>query len=167
MQSGPESEAFLRVDRTAIDGETSCEGSDAVACEEPLEIQLEAESLAVVMRTPGHDLELALGFLVTERVIERADQVVSLHACTRTRKNRRSDDHGDGDGDDNVVRAVLAADVVLDADALRRNLFASSSCGVKPARVIEARLAFAQGVRQAGEEGAFEARGIVEGRGAA
>ncbi|NNL68164.1 MAG: formate dehydrogenase accessory sulfurtransferase FdhD [Myxococcales bacterium] len=111
-----------------MDGSVARDGPDAVACEEPLEIQLEADSLAVVMRTPGHDLELAMGFLLTERVIERADQVVSLHAHSRAR---------DGDGDDNVVRAVLGADVKIDADSLRRNLFASSSCGVCGKATIE------------------------------
>jgi FdhD protein len=45
---------------------------DAIAREEPLEIQLDGAPLAVVMRTPGHDADLALGFLVTERVIARS-----------------------------------------------------------------------------------------------
>lgn len=56
--------------------------SDAVACEEPLEIQLGGASLAVVKRTPGYDEELALGFLVTERVISSVRCVESVRHCT-------------------------------------------------------------------------------------
>ena len=50
---------------------------DRVVHEEPLEIQLGGSPLAVVMRTPGHDAELALGFLVTERVVAAPEQVAS------------------------------------------------------------------------------------------
>jgi len=55
---------------------------DFVAREEPMEIQLGPASLAVVMRTPGHDEELTLGFLVTERVITDRKQVVSIRHCS-------------------------------------------------------------------------------------
>ena len=105
-----------------------------MAREEPLEIQLGANSLAVVMRTPGHDRELVLGFLLTERVIDRPEQVHSIHAHTRT---------SDPGSEDHVLRAVLAPDVVVDLDALRRNLFASSSCGVCGKATIENALAHA------------------------
>ncbi|MBW2314168.1 MAG: formate dehydrogenase accessory sulfurtransferase FdhD [Deltaproteobacteria bacterium] len=105
-----------------------------VACEEPLEIQVGGSSLAVVMRTPGHDRELALGFLLTERVVERSDQVVSVHRHARTT---------DPDDEDHVIRAVLAPGVAPDLDALRRNLFASSSCGVCGKATIENALAHA------------------------
>jgi len=114
---------------------TGLEAEEAmVAREEPLEIQLGATSLAVVMRTPGHDRELALGFLWTERVIQRPEQVLSITAHVRTR---------DPDGDDHVMRALLAPGVAVDLDALRRNLFASSSCGVCGKATIENALAHA------------------------
>jgi FdhD protein len=101
---------------------------DAVACEEPLEIQLNGASLAVVMRTPGHDRELALGFLITERVIQALDELVSLRHCNVS-------PHPDADG--NVMRALLRPEVRVDLEALRRNLYASSSCGICGKATIE------------------------------
>jgi FdhD protein len=124
----PAPEALVRVDRTRVDGGAAHAASDWVAREEPLEIQLEGSSLAVVMRTPGHDPELALGWMLTERVIERPDQVLSVHAYAR---------QTDPEGEDNVIRVVLAPGVRVDLEALRRNLFASSSCGVCGKATIE------------------------------
>jgi len=129
-----EEEAVAHVPRLrSADGALAPETA-AVAREEPLEIQLGATSLAVVMRTPGHDRELVLGFLVTERVVERPQQVLSLHAHSRAT---------DPDAEDHVLRAVLAPDVRVDPEALRRNLFASSSCGVCGKATIDAALAHA------------------------
>jgi len=51
---------------------------DQLTVEEPFEIQLDHENLAVIMRTPGHDRELAMGFLFSERVIQSADEVESI-----------------------------------------------------------------------------------------
>ncbi len=106
---------------------------DLVACEEPLEIQVNGARIAVVMRTPGDDLELVAGFLVTERIVERLSDVASLHHASA----------GDAERADNVVRATLAQGVPFDADALRRNLFASSSCGVCGKASLERALATA------------------------
>jgi FdhD protein len=103
-------------------------GSDAVACEEPLEIQVDGHPLAVVMRTPGHDRELALGFLVTERVVARTGDIASIH------HESVAPEPGTGD---NVVRVNLGPGVDLDLEALRRNLYASSSCGVCGKTTIE------------------------------
>src|SRR4051812_857555 len=54
---------------------------DEVAAEEPLEIRVEGETLAIVMRTPGHDRELAAGFLLTEGIIESAADLFDLTTC--------------------------------------------------------------------------------------
>ena len=51
---------------------------DQLTVEEPLELRIAHRSLAVIMRTPGHDRELAMGFLLTEGVVARADEVLSL-----------------------------------------------------------------------------------------
>jgi FdhD protein len=107
---------------------------DPVAREEPLEIRLGGASLAVVMRTPGHDRELALGFLVTERVVDDAAQVESVRHCGRG---------GEPGAEDNVIQAVLAPGVEVDLDRLRRNLFASSSCGLCGKATVENALATA------------------------
>lgn len=122
------------------------EEDDLVAREEPLEIQLGPASLAVVMRTPGHDEELALGFAITERIVASAADIVSVHHCA----NASSEG-----GDDNVIRIVPAAHVELDLERLRRNLFASSSCGICGKATIENALATAPPL--VGDDAAFAA----------
>jgi FdhD protein len=107
---------------------------DAVAAEEPLEIRLGDVSLAVVMRTPGADEELALGFLATERVVADPRQVLSVRHCTRVRE---------AEAEDNVIRVVLAPGVAVDLESLRRNLYASSSCGICGKATIESALSAA------------------------
>ncbi len=104
-----------------------------VAHEEPLEVQLGATSLAVLMRTPGHDEELVKGFLVTERVVERLDRIASVHHCSTAPE----------DTGENVVRVTLAPGTEIDLESLRRNLFASSSCGVCGKATIENAMATA------------------------
>jgi FdhD protein len=119
--TAPCDDAVVAVDRARFDSGGAATDQDLVAREEPLEIQLGAGPLAVVMRTPGHDVELATGLLLTERVIRGPGDLASVHPCPRA---------DTPDAQDNVVRAVLAPHVTPDLEALRRNLFASSSCGV-------------------------------------
>jgi FdhD protein len=107
---------------------------DAVAREEPLEIQIGGTPLAVVMRTPGHDTDLALGFLASERVISAIDDVLSVRHCREARTPEAAD---------NVVRVALADGVRVDWEALRRNTYASSSCGMCGKATIENALACA------------------------
>jgi FdhD protein len=111
---------------------------DAVAREEPLEIQIGGTPLAVVMRTPGHDADLALGFLSSERVIASIEDVLSVRHCREVRSPEAAD---------NVVRVALADGVRVDWEALRRNLYASSSCGVCGKATIENALACAPPIR--------------------
>jgi len=111
---------------------------DAVAREEPLEIQIGGTPLAVVMRTPGHDADLALGFLSSERVIGSIEDVLSVRHCREARSPEAAD---------NVVRVALADGVRVDWEALRRNLYASSSCGVCGKATIENALACALPIR--------------------
>jgi len=118
----------------AFDGEQADERDDLVACEEPLEIQLGPASLAVVMRTPGHDEELALGFMITERIVASPSDIVSIRHCSTSVTP---------EAEDNVIRVVLAPSVEVDLAALRRNLFASSSCGICGKATIENALATA------------------------
>lgn len=93
---------------------------DVLAVEEPLEIRVGGRSVAVVMRTPGHDRELAAGFLVTEGLIRRRDEVVDMIYC------------GDGKTapNENVLDVLLAPRVEVDFARLSRNVFTSSSCGI-------------------------------------
>ena len=115
-EAGAASVPIARVDDA---GAEPCE--DRVAREEPLEIQLGGTSLAVVMRTPGDDRELALGFLLTERVVGSPEEIASVaHESVAP----------DAEAAGNVIRVTLAPGVRVDLEALRRNLYASSSCGV-------------------------------------
>ena len=93
---------------------------DSVACEEPLEIRIEGRPVTVTMRTPGHDTELAAGFLYTEGVIDGQDDIQAM---------AHVDDPSDPQG--NTVDTVLAPGVPAGRrHAADRTLFASSSCGV-------------------------------------
>ena len=107
----------------AVRGGVRSERADALATEEPLEIRAggpaqRAESVAVTMRTPGGDFELAVGFLFTEGLI-RPDDVRRVAYC---------DDVEDEEQRLNVVTVTLERD--FDHDLLRRNFYATSSCGV-------------------------------------
>jgi FdhD protein len=93
---------------------------DFLAAEEPLEIRVGENPLSVTMRTPGHDVELAAGFLFTEGLVQRRDQIIAL-------KNATNDDNGKRG---NVVHAELASEALPDFDKLRRHFFAASSCGI-------------------------------------
>ncbi len=99
------------------DGKVS-QFDDYLVGEEPLEIRLGAHPISVTMRTPGHDLELAAGFLLTEGVIREIEQVVALRQVA-TRGYKR-----------NVVRVDLAGGVTSKQALRRRNFVVSSSCGL-------------------------------------
>jgi FdhD protein len=101
---------------------------DSVAGEEPLEIRIGDAPLAVTMRTPGNDLELAAGFLFTEGLIQSRKQLASLEAITDGSRASRG----------NVVVARLAGGVAVDREQTQRNFFANSSCGVCGKATIDA-----------------------------
>ncbi len=93
---------------------------DTVAVEEPLEIRVRGQSLAVTMRTPGHDEDLAVGFLFTEGLIRRAEDVTDVAHCPSASPEARP----------NIVNVFLAPDAAFDPGRMRRNFYASSSCGI-------------------------------------
>lgn len=93
---------------------------DYLAAEEPLEIRIGEDPLSVTMRTPGHDLELAAGFLFTEGLVQRRAQIVALEADEGTSEQNRG----------NVVQATLAPESAPDFEKMRRHFFAASSCGI-------------------------------------
>src|ERR687887_1821032 len=100
------------------------ESPDVVAAEEPLEIRLAGEPVAVTMRTPGHDTELAVGFLIGEGIIRPGD-VATVVEC-------RSDE-----GDGGIADVKLRAGATPSA-GWQRNFYATSSCGVCGKASIEA-----------------------------
>jgi FdhD protein len=89
---------------------------DVLAAEEPLEIRLDGKQVAVTMRTPGHDTELAVGFLAGEGIVRQGD-VAGAMEC-------RSEE-----GDGGVVDVKLRPGVEPSA-GWQRNFYATSSCGV-------------------------------------
>jgi len=91
---------------------------DSLATEEPLEIRVNGAALAVTMRTPGSDLELAAGFLLSEGIIQSQDQITSLRAVAP-----------ENGAKSNLVEAELK-DAEFDRTELQRNFFAGSSCGI-------------------------------------
>ncbi|GAB3695042.1 formate dehydrogenase accessory sulfurtransferase FdhD [Saccharopolyspora tripterygii] len=95
---------------------------DTLAAEEPLEIRVNGKPLSVTMRTPGHDVELAHGFLLTEGVITDREQLATARYC---------DSPGpDGRNTYNVLDIVLAPDVPMPDASVERNFYTTSSCGV-------------------------------------
>jgi FdhD protein len=98
---------------------------DSLAAEEPLEIRIGARPLSVTMRTPGHDRELAAGFLWTEGIVDNPAHIASLHQAD-----------GDSGGPCNVVQVELKERLIQPAD-LQRNFFAASSCGICGKNSIE------------------------------
>jgi FdhD protein len=93
---------------------------DYLAAEEPLEIRVGDEPLSVTMRTPGHDRELAAGFLFTEGFVQSREQIVKLE----TREAQ------DGVNRGNVIQAELVPDAAPDFVKMKRHFFAASSCGI-------------------------------------
>jgi FdhD protein len=103
---------------------------DTLAVEEPLEIRVDGAPFTVTMRTPGHDLELALGFLVAEGVIGDGRQVRSAVHCPDAARD------ADGLPTHNVVDVTLAAGVAAPTRDRQRHV--SSACGICGAESIDA-----------------------------
>lgn len=131
---GDQHETIREVALTRVERAGATATRDVVACEEPLEIQVRGVPVAVLMRTPGHDEELARGFLVTERVVRTAEEITAVRHCRVV---------ADPAAEDNVIAVSLRADVALDLEALRRNLFTSASCGICGKASIDSALAVA------------------------
>ncbi|MFE1359696.1 formate dehydrogenase accessory sulfurtransferase FdhD [Streptomyces harbinensis] len=98
------------------------ERADTLVGEEPLEIRVGGRPLAVTMRTPGDDFALATGFLVSEGVVARADEVARVMYCAGAT--------ADGSNTYNVVDVRLADGVAPPAASLQRNVYTTSSCGL-------------------------------------
>ncbi len=95
---------------------------ETLAVEEPLEIRVNGRAVTVTMRTPGSDVELAQGFLLTEGVVARRNDIASVRYC-------RGADH-DGVNTYNVLDVTLAPGVPAPDVDPTRNFYTTSSCGV-------------------------------------
>jgi FdhD protein len=117
----------------ALEREHRRELVDDLATEEPLEIRLAAggqtRSLAITMRTPGNDFELAAGFLFSEGVVSARDDIVGIEYCV--------DPSIDAEQRYNIVTVELAGDMPA-LERLERHFTVNSSCGVCGKASIEA-----------------------------
>lgn len=139
-----------RITRIILDAETAVhQRADVLAVEEPLEIRVAGSPLSVTMRTPGHDVELAAGFLVSEGVISAGEHFRSAIHCG-------GPGSGPGAGHDlsigpapvgvlaaaentyNVLDVALAPGVPLPSTDIARNFYTTSSCGVCGTASIDA-----------------------------
>ena len=111
-----------RTDVLRTQGGRSVPAEDELAVEEPIEIRVDGEPWTVVMRTPGDDLELAVGLLRAEQMIAGVDELASVVRC--------------GDGPDEMVD-VLRTEAAKGRRKPRRSLLSTTSCGVCGKRAIE------------------------------
>jgi FdhD protein len=95
---------------------------DTLAVEEPLEIRVGGTSLAITMRTPGHDFDLAAGFLVSEAVISTGDDFFAARYCAGAT--------AEGLNTYNVLDVTLAPGVPAPDPSLERAFYTTSSCGL-------------------------------------
>lgn len=110
---------------------------DLVSVEEPLEIRLVygppeervKQPVAITMRTPGHDFELALGFLFTEGIVRRATDISHMRYCTETEMPEAWQ---------NTLLVDLMPGFEVNLQTLERNFYISSSCGICGKRSIDA-----------------------------
>jgi FdhD protein len=133
-----------------VKGPVESEDKDFLAAEEPLEIRVEGHSVAIVMRTPGEDRELAAGFLVTEGLVRAAGDVVDIRYRPHCLPSAR-----DGSGrrtavnevsrtaplnlpEGNAINVRLRKPESLDLKKLTRHVFTSSSCGICSKASIQA-----------------------------
>ncbi len=125
VKTWPDDDAAIAVVQVAkVQGRTKVQAEDVLAVEGPLEIRLEhgpqgareERSISVTMRTPGSDLELAIGFLITEGVIADCADIAS--------------DGADVSRGPNTVTIRLAESVAVSLSTLERNFYTTSSCGI-------------------------------------
>jgi FdhD protein len=98
--------------------------ADLLAAEEPLGIRVSGTALTLTMRTPGDDIELAAGFLVSEPIVRTPADIAEIKLCDGTACG-----HGDHAGLGNIADVTLAAGVTVPPGA-RRTFLTTSACGV-------------------------------------
>jgi len=116
--------------RRVAEGVLQPPAPDDVVAEEPLEIRAQGETLAITMRTPGADRELAIGFLFAEGVIGSRDEVGRVAHCGRP----------DQEGYGNTIDVVPGPGVSLDIERLsatRRGTLTTAACGVCGRRTVD------------------------------
>jgi FdhD protein len=123
--------ARSRVTRVSIDPAAVTERADLLAAEEPLGIRIGGQAISLTMRTPGDDIDLTAGFLVSEGIVASAADIASITICDG---QHCAHNHGglDHEGDDevgNIADVTLRPGLTFQRD-LRRSFLTSSACGV-------------------------------------
>ena len=111
-------------------GQPPIRREDVLAVEEPLEMRVNGRSLAVTMRTPGHDVDLAAGFLVSEGIISAGEHLATARYCAGAT--------AEGVNTYNVLDLRLAPGVAAPTPSMERNLLTTSSCGLCGKESIDA-----------------------------
>jgi FdhD protein len=107
---------------------------DTLVVEEPLEIRVNGKPVTVTMRTPGSDIELAQGFLLTEGVIARRDDILAVRYC----RGASEDSSGFSQNTYNVLDVTLAPGIEMPDIDVTRNFYTTSSCGICGKASLEA-----------------------------
>jgi FdhD protein len=121
--------SILTVPVQKMEGDSSAPVQDLLAVEEPLEIRIGDRPISLTMRTPGHDFELAAGFLFTEGVLTDSGQILSIRYTNPKERSRQAR---------NSVTVELRPEVEIDFDRLERHFYTTSSCGICGKASIEA-----------------------------
>lgn len=118
-------------------------GPDAIAIEEPVEIEVDGVVVSTTMRTPGNDIELALGWLVSEGAIASVDAVVDVRECFESAQGEELDADALGVGYDPVgdVRRIVKVRTASGAGVAPRLHATTSACGICGTDVIAATMA--------------------------
>src|SRR4051812_20882920 len=115
-------EASRQIDVTRLASDSAPNPTrDLVAVEEPLEIRVRGKAVAITMRTPGHDEELAAGFLFTEGILKNRADVLEIASCRASSEAALTG---------NILNVFLATDLAVDFEQLTRHVFSTSSCGL-------------------------------------
>ena len=109
------------------DGKLHSASTDSVVTEEPLEIRLRGQSIALTMRTPGRDEELASGFLFSENILRQRTDLVEIAQCPDAPIESRG----------NIINVFISPECSFQISQLQRHFFTSSSCGVCGRAAIE------------------------------
>lgn len=117
-----------------INGPAQQDETDFLAAEEPLEIRVEGRNIAVVMRTPGEDDELAAGFLVTEGLVRDAADIAEILPAPHC----SAANPGVVTPEGNALNVRMKDPGTVDFDKLTRHVFTSSSCGICSKATIDA-----------------------------
>jgi FdhD protein len=118
--------ARKRVTRISLDGGAADEHADLLAAEEPLGIRIGGQAVSLTMRTPGDDIDLAAGFLLSEGIVATAADITSIRICDGERCGHP---HDDDDAVGNIADVTLRPGLAVQPQ-LRRNFMTTSGCGV-------------------------------------